>query len=72
MNAIAPGVIRTYFSRILWEEGRGEEVAARLPLKRLGEPEDIGDAALFLASDASSWITGQTLVADGGALVVDA
>ena len=72
VNAIAPGVIRTHFSRILWEDGRGEQVAARLPLKRLGEPEDIGDAALFLASDASSWITGQTLVADGGALVVDA
>ncbi len=72
VNAIAPGVVRTDFSRILWEDGRGEQVAARLPLKRLGEPEDIGDAALFLASDASSWITGQTLVADGGALVVDA
>ena len=72
VNAIAPGVVRTDFSRILWEDGRGEQVAARLPLKRLGEPEDIGHAALFLASDASSWITGQTLVADGGALVVDA
>ena len=72
VNAIAPGVIRTHFSRILWENGRGEEVAERLPLKRLGEPEDIGHAALFLASDASSWITGQTLVADGGSLVVDA
>ena len=72
VNAIAPGVVRTDFSRILWEEGLDEEVAARLPLKRLGEPEDIGAAALFLASDASSWITGQTLVADGGSLVVDA
>ena len=39
------------------------------PLPRLGEPKDIGDAALFLASDASSWITGQTLVIDGGALI---
>ncbi len=72
VNAIAPGVVRTYFSRILWEKGRGEEVAARLPLRRLGEPENIGDAAVFLASEASSWVTGQTLVADGGALVFDA
>jgi NAD(P)-dependent dehydrogenase (short-subunit alcohol dehydrogenase family) len=71
VNAVAPGVVRTSFSQLLWDEGRGEEMAARLPLRRLGEPEDVAEAALFLASDASSWITGQTLVSDGGALVAD-
>jgi len=68
VNGIAPGVVTTEFSRLLWDEGRGEETAQALPLGRLGEPEDIGEVALFLASDASSWITGQTLIADGGAV----
>ncbi len=44
-------------------------MAARLPLRRIGEPDDIAKAALFLSSDAASWITGETLVVDGGALV---
>ena len=69
VNAVAPGLIRTDFARVLWEGERGNLVARATPLKRLGEPDDIGDAALFLASDASSWITGQTLVIDGGALI---
>ena len=69
VNGIAPGVIRTHFSRILWENGRDEQVAAHTPLGRVGEPEDIGEAALFLASDRSGFITGQTLFADGGALI---
>jgi len=68
VNALVPGLVKTDFSRALWE-GKEEAEAARLPLARLGRPEDIADAALFLASDLSSWITGQTLVVDGGALV---
>ena len=68
VNALAPGVIRTDFSRALWE-AREEAVAAATPLKRVGEPDDVAKAALFLVSDAASWITGQTLVIDGGALV---
>jgi NAD(P)-dependent dehydrogenase (short-subunit alcohol dehydrogenase family) len=68
VNAIAPGLVKTDFARVL-VEGVGDAVAARTPLRRLGEPEDIASAALFLASDASSWITGQTLVVDGGALL---
>ena len=69
VNAVAPGLIRTDFARVLWEGDRGDLIAKATPLKRLGEPKDIGDAALFLASDASSWITGQTFVIDGGALI---
>lgn len=68
VNALAPGLVKTDFARALWEPA-GDAVAARLPLRRLGEPEDIANAALFLASDASSWMTGHTLVVDGGALV---
>ena len=68
VNALAPGLVKTDFARALWEPA-GDEVAKRLPLKRLGEPEDIAGAALFLASDAASWITGHTMVIDGGALV---
>jgi NAD(P)-dependent dehydrogenase (short-subunit alcohol dehydrogenase family) len=69
VNAIAPGLIRTDFSRVLWEGGAGERVAQAYPLKRLGEPEDVGAAALYLASDQGSWITGQTLALDGGGLI---
>jgi NAD(P)-dependent dehydrogenase (short-subunit alcohol dehydrogenase family) len=55
-------------ARALWERGE-EQIAKRLPLGRLGVPEDIASGAVFLASDAASWITGHTLVIDGGALV---
>jgi NAD(P)-dependent dehydrogenase (short-subunit alcohol dehydrogenase family) len=68
VNAICPGLVKTDMARALWEENE-DEVAAMMPLQRLGEPGDIADAALFLASDAASWITGTTLVVDGGALL---
>ncbi|HEX2849978.1 MAG TPA: SDR family oxidoreductase [Acidimicrobiales bacterium] len=68
VNAIAPGLVKTDFARALWEPAE-EAVARRLPLKRLGEPTDIANAALFLVSDAASWITGHTLVVDGGAIL---
>jgi NAD(P)-dependent dehydrogenase (short-subunit alcohol dehydrogenase family) len=68
VNAIAPGLVKTDFARALWE-AHEEALARRLPTKRLGEPEDVAGAALFLASDLASWITGHTLVVDGGALV---
>jgi NAD(P)-dependent dehydrogenase (short-subunit alcohol dehydrogenase family) len=68
VNAIAPGLVKTDFARALWEEHE-EALARRLPTRRLGEPEDIAGAALFLASDLSAWMTGHTLVVDGGALV---
>ena len=67
VNALAPGLVRTHFARALWEASESG-LSARLPLRRIGEPEDIAGAALFLCSDAASWITGATLVVDGGAL----
>lgn len=68
VNAIAPGLVKTDMARALWEPGE-EELARHTPLGRLGEPTDIANAALFLASDLSSWMTGHTMVVDGGALV---
>ncbi|EST22729.1 3-ketoacyl-ACP reductase [Streptomycetaceae bacterium MP113-05] len=65
VNALAPAVVKTKFAAALYE-GREEEAAARYPMGRLGAPEDIGGAAAFLTSDAAGWITGQTLVVDGG------
>jgi NAD(P)-dependent dehydrogenase (short-subunit alcohol dehydrogenase family) len=69
VNAIAPGLVKTDFARALWE-GAGEEAEYPWPLKRIGLPQDIANAALFLASDLASWITGEVLVVDGGATVV--
>jgi NAD(P)-dependent dehydrogenase (short-subunit alcohol dehydrogenase family) len=68
VNAIAPGLVKTEFARALWEPAE-EAIAARMPLRRLGEPADVANAALFLVSDLGSWITGQTIVVDGGALL---
>jgi NAD(P)-dependent dehydrogenase (short-subunit alcohol dehydrogenase family) len=68
VNALAPGLVRTDFARALWEN-YGDALAKRLPLKRLGEPEDIAGAAVFLCSDAAAWITGVTVPIDGGFLV---
>jgi NAD(P)-dependent dehydrogenase (short-subunit alcohol dehydrogenase family) len=67
VNAIAPGLVKTDFARALWEPA-GDAVADGLPLRRLGEPDDIAHAARFLAGPGASWITGHTLVVDGGAL----
>ncbi|MFD1612846.1 SDR family oxidoreductase [Sphingomonas tabacisoli] len=67
VNCIAPGLIRTDFARALWENPdtlkRSTEVA---PLKRIGEPDEIAGAAVFLASPAAAFMTGQTVVIDGG------
>ncbi|HEU5151665.1 MAG TPA: SDR family oxidoreductase [Iamia sp.] len=68
VNAVAPGLVKTDMARALWEPHE-EAIAARMPLHRLGEPEDIARAVLYLASDLSSWVTGTTLVVDGGALL---
>ena len=71
VNAIAPGLVKTDFARALWEPAGGRNrPKSSCPLRRLGEADDIANAALFLCSDAASWITGQTLVIDGGALCI--
>ncbi len=71
VNAIAPGLVKTEFARALWEdEKRRAERIAMTPLKRLGEPRDIGGVAVFLASDAAAFITGQVIVADGGVTIL--
>jgi NAD(P)-dependent dehydrogenase (short-subunit alcohol dehydrogenase family) len=65
VNAIAPAVVKTKFAAALYESDE-EGVASAYPLKRLGEAEDVGAAAAYLASGDAGWITGQTLVLDGG------
>ncbi len=68
VNAIAPGLVKTDMARALWEPNEAA-IAKTLPMHRLGEPADIARAAVFLCSDAASWITGTSLVVDGGALL---
>ena len=66
-NAISPGLVKTDFARALWEDPvRLERAENRTPLRRIGVPEDIAGVALFLASDAAAYVTGQNIVADGG------
>lgn len=70
-NTIAPGLIKTDFSQALWANDMILNEALRhTPLARIGEPDEIAGAAVFLASDAGKYITGQTLVIDGGAIIV--
>jgi NAD(P)-dependent dehydrogenase (short-subunit alcohol dehydrogenase family) len=68
VNAIAPGIIRTDLNRELIESPRGHELLIRTPMKRFGEPADLVGAAVFLASDAAAFVTGQFVVVDGGFL----
>jgi dehydrogenase/reductase SDR family protein 4 len=70
VNAIAPGVIKTGFAKALYDNPRAAELAASMTcLKRLGEPGDIAGVAVFLASDAARYITGQMILVDGGASI---
>ena len=70
VNCIAPGLVRTDFARALWENPDTlKAVTATTPLRRIGEPAEIAGAAVYLASAASSFMTGQTLVVDGGATI---
>jgi NAD(P)-dependent dehydrogenase (short-subunit alcohol dehydrogenase family) len=67
VNAVAPAVVKTRFAEALFT-GREDEVSTQYPAGRLGVPEDIGEAAAYLLGDGAGWVTGQTLVLDGGAL----
>jgi NAD(P)-dependent dehydrogenase (short-subunit alcohol dehydrogenase family) len=71
VNAIAPGLVKTDFARALWEDDkRRRERVEATPLRRLGEPRDIGGIAVFLASEAAAFVTGQCIVADGGVTIL--
>jgi dehydrogenase/reductase SDR family protein 4 len=70
VNAIAPGLVQTVLSEYYWkDESRLQELLSRQPVRHLGQPPEIAGVALLLASDASSYLTGQTLVVDGGRLL---
>ena len=70
INCIAPGLIKTDFARALWEDPeRLEKVNTVVPLRRIGLPDEIAGAAVFLASQAGSFVTGQAIVVDGGATI---
>jgi NAD(P)-dependent dehydrogenase (short-subunit alcohol dehydrogenase family) len=71
VNAVAPGLIKTDFAEALWQGEGGRAFTAKTPLGRLGEPRDIAGVVLFLVSDASRFVTGQTVVADGGVTIAD-
>ncbi|MET7683236.1 SDR family oxidoreductase [Streptomyces sp. NPDC005423] len=68
VNSVSPGLVRTGMARFVWEAGE-EELAAGLPLGRIGEPEDIARAVVWLASAEAEWITGADLLVDGGTRV---
>jgi NAD(P)-dependent dehydrogenase (short-subunit alcohol dehydrogenase family) len=69
-NCIAPGLVRTDFARALWENPEVYEKTTRMyPLRRIGEPDEIAGAAVFLAAKSGSFMTGQTIVIDGGGMV---
>jgi NAD(P)-dependent dehydrogenase (short-subunit alcohol dehydrogenase family) len=71
VNAIAPGVIKTVLSEYYWkDEARRDSLLARQPLKHLGEPEEIAEVALLMASDRASFMTGETVVVDGGSTLL--
>jgi NAD(P)-dependent dehydrogenase (short-subunit alcohol dehydrogenase family) len=70
VNCIAPGLVRTDFARALWENPETLKAVTRhTPMRRIGEPREIAGAAVFLASPASSFMTGQTVVVDGGSTI---
>jgi len=70
VNCIAPGLVKTDFARALWEDPeRARETNARVPLRRIGEPDEIAGAVVFLASKASAFMTGQAMVIDGGVTI---
>ncbi len=67
VNAISPGITRTHFARRLWDDPNGEKtVIGRTPLRRIGEPGEMAGAAVFLAAEASAFLTGQSIIIDGG------
>jgi len=71
-NCIAPGLVKTDFARALWEDPQlRARVEQRVPLRRIGQPDDIGGVAVFLASRAAAYIIGQTIAVDGGLTITE-
>ncbi len=68
VNGVAPGLVKTHLAKAMWEHNE-EQIAKFMPLGRLGEPEDIAQSVLFLAGETSGWLTGQTIVVDGGSVI---
>ncbi len=69
VNCIAPGLVKTDFAKALWDTPEAEKrSSSTTPLRRLGEPDDIAGAAVFLSGQAGSWMSGQAIIVDGGAL----
>lgn len=70
INCICPGIVKTYFAEALWKDPKVEKMMSeKLPMRRFGEPDDIAGAAVFLASPAARWMTGQAMIVDGGTLI---
>ncbi len=70
VNCVAPGLVKTDFAKALWDTPEGEKRAsAGTPLRRLGEPDDLAGAVIYLSSRAGAWTTGQTIVVDGGTTI---
>ena len=70
INTIAPDIVKTYFAEALWKDPKTENfIAGQLPMRRLGVPDDIAGAAVFLAAPAGAWMTGQNITIDGGTLI---
>ena len=70
VNCICPGLVKTDFAKALWEDPEAlKKIEQATPLRRIGDPDDIAGAAVFLGSDASRYMTGQSIVIDGGAIV---
>jgi NAD(P)-dependent dehydrogenase (short-subunit alcohol dehydrogenase family) len=70
VNCVAPGLVKTDFARALWDTPEAEERSSRgTPLRRLGEPDDLAGAVIYLSSRAGAWTTGQTIVVDGGTTI---
>ncbi|MET7857561.1 SDR family oxidoreductase [Streptomyces sp. NPDC005318] len=68
VNAVSPGLVRTEMARFVWERSE-QRIARSLPLARIGEPEDVARAVLWLVSDEADWVTGTDLLVDGGTRV---